>query len=200
DDFKSVNDTLGHPVGDELLRRVAARIDTALAQSFVARLGGDEFVIVTRQGADCEPLDKLAKRAGEAAAERTKIDGHDVTQAASIGIAISPVDGQDARALLKHADLALYRAKELGRGTFCFFEEGLNQRAQERRRMESDLRAALHEGQFELYFQPLFDLDAGRVGSFEALLRWHHPERGMVSPVDFIPIAEDTGLIVEIGA
>ncbi|MEO5493549.1 MAG: EAL domain-containing protein [Sphingomonas sp.] len=200
DDFKSVNDTLGHPVGDELLRRVATRIDGALAQSFVARLGGDEFVIVTRQGADAEPVERLAKRAGEAAAERTQIDGNDVTQAASIGIAISPADGNDARSLLKHADLALYRAKELGRGTFCFFEEQLNQRAQERRRMESDLRAALHEGQFELHFQPLFDLDAGRVGSFEALLRWHHPERGMIPPVDFIPIAEDTGLIIEIGA
>jgi predicted signal transduction protein with EAL and GGDEF domain len=183
-----------------LLRRVATRIDATLAQSFVARLGGDEFVIVTRQGDDGEPLDRLAKRAGDAAAERTKIDGHDITQAASIGIAISPGDGQDARALLKHADLALYRAKELGRGTFCFFEEGLNQRAQERRRMESDLRTALSEGQFELHFQPLFDLDAGRVGSFEALLRWHHPQRGMISPVDFIPVAEDTGLIVEIGA
>ncbi|MDB5680741.1 MAG: diguanylate cyclase domain protein [Sphingomonas bacterium] len=200
DDFKSVNDTLGHPVGDELLRGVAARIDGALAQSFVARLGGDEFVIVTRQGVDAEPIDRLAKRAGEAAAERTKIEGHDITQAASIGIAISPVDGTDARSLLKHADLALYRAKELGRGTFCFFEEQLNQRAQERRRMESDLRSALHEGQFELHFQPLFDLDVNRVGSFEALLRWHHPERGMIAPVDFIPIAEDTGLIVEIGA
>ncbi len=129
-----------------------------------------------------------------------QIDGHDVTQAASIGIAISPADGVDARSLLKHADLALYRAKELGRGMFCFFEEQLNQRAQERRRMESDLRTALHEGQFELHFQPLFDLDANCVGSFEALIRWHHPTRGMISPVDFIPIAEDTGLIVEIGA
>ncbi|QDZ06952.1 EAL domain-containing protein [Sphingomonas panacisoli] len=200
DDFKSVNDTLGHPVGDEVLRRVGERVDADLAQSFVARLGGDEFVIVTRQGADGEPLERLAKRAGEAAAQHIQLEGHDVTQAASIGIAISPADGADARSLLKHADLALYRAKELGRGMFCFFEEALNSRAQERRRMESDLRTALHEGQFELYFQPLFDLDANRVGSFEALLRWHHPERGMVSPVEFIPTAEDTGLIVEIGA
>ncbi|MDB5680093.1 EAL domain-containing protein [Sphingomonas bacterium] len=200
DDFKSVNDTLGHPVGDEVLRRVATRIDTDLAQSFVARLGGDEFVIVTRQPADGEPFERLAKRAGDAAAERMKIDGHDVTQAASIGIAISPADGADARSLLKHADLALYRAKELGRGMFCFFEEALNERAQERRRIESDLRTALHEGQFELHFQPLFDLDANRVGSFEALIRWHHPTRGMIAPIDFIPVAEDTGLIVEIGA
>ncbi|THD37405.1 MAG: EAL domain-containing protein [Sphingomonas sp.] len=200
DDFKSVNDTLGHPVGDEVLRRVAARIDGDLAQSFVARLGGDEFVIVTRQAADGEPFERLAKRAGEAAAEHMRIDGHDVTQTASIGIAISPADGMDARSLLKHADLALYRAKELGRGMFCFFEEALNSRAQERRRIESDLRTALHEGQFELHFQPLFDLDANRVGSFEALIRWNHPTRGMVSPLDFIPVAEDTGLIVEIGA
>ncbi|MBS0479163.1 MAG: EAL domain-containing protein [Proteobacteria bacterium] len=200
DDFKSVNDTLGHPVGDEVLRRVAERIDADLAQSFVARLGGDEFVIVTRHGTDGESLERLAKRAGDAAATPLRIDEHDVTQAASIGIAISPADGDDARSLLKHADLALYRAKELGRGVFCFFEEALNRRAQERRRTESDLRVALQEGQFELFFQPLFDLDANRVGSFEALLRWNHPNRGLISPVDFIPIAEDTGLIVEIGA
>ena len=200
DDFKSVNDTLGHPVGDEVLRRVAARIDRDLAQSFVARLGGDEFVIVTRQAADGEPVERIAKRAGDAAAERMNIDGHDVTQTASMGIAISPADGADARSLLKHADLALYRAKELGRGMFCFFEEDLNHRAQERRRIESDLRTALHDGQFELHFQPLFDLDANRIGSFEALIRWNHPERGMIAPIDFVPIAEETGLIVEIGA
>ncbi|HEX4695963.1 putative bifunctional diguanylate cyclase/phosphodiesterase [Sphingomonas sp.] len=199
DNFKSVNDTLGHPVGDELLRQVAAQLDTVLGHSFVARLGGDEFVIVARQDPD-DPIERLAKRALDAVGAPTRIDGHDVTPGASIGIAISPGDGTDARALLKNADLALHRAKELGRRTFCFFEEALNQRAQERRRIEGDLRIALQEGQFELHFQPLFDLARDRIGSFEALLRWHHPTRGFVSPAEFIPIAEEMGLIVEIGA
>src|SRR3569623_1179305 len=198
DDFKSVNDTLGHPVGDELLRRGATRLDSALGQSFVARLGGDEFVIVARQDPD-QPIARLAKLAIATMCSPTRIDGHVVTPGASIGSAISPGDGTDARALLKNADLALHRAKELGRRTFCFFEEALNQRAQERRRIESDLRVALQEGQFELHLQPLFDLARDRIGSFEALLRWRHPTRGYVSPAEFISIAEEMGLSVEIG-
>ncbi len=128
------------------------------------------------------------------------IEGNKLSPAASIGIAMGPGDGGDARALLKNAELALYRAKELGRHTFAFFEESLNQRAQERRRLESDLRTAIAEGQFHMAFQPLFDLSSNRIGSFEALLRWNHPSRGAVGPVDFIPVAEETGLIVEIGA
>jgi predicted signal transduction protein with EAL and GGDEF domain len=180
------------------LRRVAARLDEALPDAFVARLGGDEFVIVARGGADA--AGRLAEGALAAVAVPTRIDGNDLTPSASLGIAIAPNDGDDARALLKNADLALHRAKELGRGTFCFFEEQFDHAAQARRRMEADLRAALAEGQFALHFQPLFDLAHDRIGSFEALLRWRHPVRGPVSPAEFIPIAEETGLIVEIGA
>jgi diguanylate cyclase (GGDEF)-like protein len=197
DDFKSINDTLGHPVGDELLRKLGERLSMAFGHCFVGRLGGDEFVIVTETGSEAE---RLAQRALEAIEAPLTIDGNKLTPAASIGIAIGPEDGNDARALLKNAELALYRAKELGRRTFAFFEESLNQRAQERRRLESDLRVALNEGQFELHFQPLFDLKNNRIGSFEALLRWKHPTRGAVGPVDFIPVAEETGLIVDIGA
>ena len=128
------------------------------------------------------------------------IGEHDLVPSSSIGIAISPADGNDAETLLRNADLALYRAKEAGRGTFAFFEESLNERAQQRRQLESDLRLALERGEFELFYQPLFDLEQNCICSFEALLRWRHPQRGIVSPVEFIPVAEDTGLIVPIGA
>jgi diguanylate cyclase (GGDEF)-like protein len=197
DAFKTINDTLGHPTGDALLVHVGRCLTTTLDSAFVARLGGDEFVVVARVDGNAE---RLAERALGAIAEPTLIDGHDITPEASIGIALSPADGMDARQLLKSADLALYRAKELGRGTYCFFEESLNRRAQERRQLESDLRLAIRAGQFELFFQPLFDLEQDRIGSFEALMRWHHPTRGLVSPVEFIPVAEDTGMIVELGA
>ncbi len=198
DDFKSINDTLGHPIGDELLRRLAERLSGALANCFVARLGGDEFVIVSETRGD--NAERLAQRTLEAIEAPLTIEGHNLTPGASIGIALGPDDGADARTLLKNAELALYRAKDLGRRTFAFFEESLNQRAQERRLLEADLRVALQEGQFELHFQPLFDLKCNRIGSFEALLRWDHPVRGQISPVEFIPIAEETGLIVELGA
>jgi diguanylate cyclase (GGDEF)-like protein len=197
DDFKSINDTLGHPIGDELLRQLGERLRVAFGHCFVARLGGDEFVIVTDSTHEDERVAQLALDTIEAP---LTIDGNKLAPAASIGIAIGPGDGADARALLKNAELALYRAKELGRRTFAFFEESLNKRAQERRRVEGDLRIALQEGQFELYFQPLFDLSNNRIGSFEALMRWRHPTHGMIGPVDFIPVAEETGLIVEMGA
>ena len=199
DDFKLVNDTLGHPIGDELLRRVAQRLTDSLGDAFVARLGGDEFVVIARPDAD-HPVERLAQRALEVIAAPIVIDGHHVAPGASIGIALAPADGTDAGTLLKNADLALYRAKDLGRRTFSFFEAELDERAQERRRLEADLRVAIREGQFELHFQPLFDLDRNRIGSFEALLRWNHPTRGRVGPIEFIPLAEETGLIVEIGA
>jgi diguanylate cyclase (GGDEF)-like protein len=199
DDFKAINDTLGHPAGDALLCGVADRLRADMGKCFVARLGGDEFVIVAELD-DTDSAERLAQRALDAIAEPLIIEGHNIAPAGSIGIAIAPIDGDDALTLLKNADLALYRAKELGRRTYCFFEQSLNERAQERRRIESDLRAALQHGQFEVYFQPLFDLSKNRIGSFEALLRWHHPTRGMISPTEFIPIAEETGLIVEIGS
>ena len=199
DDFKSINDTLGHPVGDEVLRRVAARLTEAMGKCFVARLGGDEFVIVA-EAEEADGVERLAQQVLETIEAPLAIDGQNIDPSASIGIALAPGDGDDAQTLHKNADLALYRAKELGRRTFCFFEESLNERAQQRRMVENDLRIALREGQFEMYFQPLFDLAKNRIGSFEALMRWHHPQRGMISPADFIPIAEDTGLIVELGA
>ncbi len=199
DNFKSINDTLGHPVGDAMLVAVAHRLRAAAPQCFVSRLGGDEFVIVQLSEERGE-TDRLARAIIAAIQEPLRIDGHEIVPGASIGIALSDNGGIDVDTLLRNADLALYRAKDEGRGIFCYFEAGLNERAQSRRQIETDLRKAIEVGEFELYFQPLFDLKANRIGSFEALIRWHHPERGLVSPGEFIPVAEDSGLIVPIGA
>jgi diguanylate cyclase (GGDEF)-like protein len=200
DDFKSINDTLGHAVGDELLRRIANRLSEQTGEAFVARLGGDEFVVVQPLGKARAGVDILARRTLEAIGVPMHIGNQDLVPSASIGIALSPADGHDAETLLRNADLALRRAKAGGRHSFCFFEPSMNEHAQARRATESDLHHALADGQLELYFQPLFDLTKNCIGAFEALLRWHHPTRGMVSPVEFIPIAEETGLIVPIGA
>ncbi|MCW3848226.1 EAL domain-containing protein [Sphingomonas sp. LB-2] len=196
DDFRSVNDRLGHHGGDELLRRIGERLTAGLGKSFVARIGGDEFAIV----AEGDQIERLAQTVLALIEDPVTIEGNRLIPGASMGIALAPADGKDSLSLLNHAELALHRAKELGRKGFCFFEEALNARAQERRCLENDLRVALAEGQFELHFQPLFDLASNRIGSFEALLRWKHPIRGPVAPADFIPVAEETGLIVEIGA
>ncbi|MFL6733360.1 MAG: putative bifunctional diguanylate cyclase/phosphodiesterase [Sphingomicrobium sp.] len=200
DHFKSVNDTMGHPAGDTLLINAADRIAQASRGHFVARLGGDEFVVVQNAVNGPNGVEQLARALLKAIGEPLEVEGQQIVPSTSIGIAIGPIDGATSGDLLKNADLALYRAKEAGRSTFAFFEETLNQRAQERRKVEHDLRIALEKGQFELYYQPLFDLDKGAIGSFEALLRWNHPTRGQIAPIDFIPIAEDTGLIVPIGA
>ena len=200
DNFKVINDTLGHPAGDALLVEAAQRVRHAARGHFVARLGGDEFVVLQSVGEDRDAIDRLARDILGAITQPVTIDGNQFVPSTSIGIAIAPDDGSDGGTLLRNADLALYRAKEAGRGTYAFFEESLNERAQERRQLESDLRLAVDRGEFELHYQPLFDLEQNRICSFEALIRWNHPKRGLISPADFVPIAEDTGLIVPIGA
>jgi diguanylate cyclase (GGDEF)-like protein len=200
DQFKVINDTLGHPAGDALLVEAAQRLRRAARGHFVGRLGGDEFVVLQSVGDNRDAIDRLAREILDAIAQPLNIDGNELVPSTSIGVAIAPDDGRDGGTLLRNADLALYRAKEAGRCTYAFFEESLNQRAQERRQLESDLRLAVERGEFELHYQPLFDLEENRICSFEALIRWNHPTRGLVSPADFISIAEDTGLIVPIGA
>ena len=200
DQFKVINDTLGHPAGDTLLIEAARRVQHAARGHFVARLGGDEFVVLQTVGEDRDSIERLARNILGEMARPLSLDGNEIVPSTSIGIAIAPQDGEDSGTLLRNADLALYRAKEAGRGTYAFFEESLNERAQQRRQLETDLRLALERGEFELVYQPLFDLEQNRICSFEALLRWRHPTRGLISPVEFVPVAEDTGLIVPIGA
>jgi diguanylate cyclase (GGDEF)-like protein len=200
DRFKEVNDTLGHPIGDLLLKAVAGRLlDNLREVDTAARLGGDEFAIALAGLDEPTGADALARRLLAALAEPYHVDGHEVVVGASIGIAIWPVDGDDPERLLKCADLALYRAKTDGRGTFHFFEKGMDARLQARRALEQDLRRALAEGAFEIHYQPFIDLGSEEPTGFEALLRWNHPERGQVSPADFIPLAEETGLIIPLG-
>jgi diguanylate cyclase (GGDEF)-like protein len=200
DQFKVINDTLGHPAGDTLLVEAGHRVQQAARGHFVARLGGDEFVVLQTVGEDRDAIDRLARDIVDGMSQPLMIDGNECVPSTSIGIAIAPQDGSDGETLLRNADLALYRAKEAGRGTYAFFEESLNERAQQRRQVESDLRLAIEREEFELHYQPLFDLEQNRICSFEALIRWNHPTRGQVSPADFVPVAEDTGLIVPIGA
>ena len=199
DQFKTINDTLGHPAGDALLIESARRLQEAAGGHFVARLGGDEFVVLQSVGSNRNSIDRLARAILQTMAQPFRIDANELAPSTSIGIAISPQDGSDGGDLLRNADLALYRAKEAGRGTYAFFEESLNQRAQQRHQTETDLRLAIDNNEFELFYQPQFDLEENRICSFEALIRWNHPKRGVISPADFVPIAEETGLIVPIG-
>ncbi|WP_407188873.1 EAL domain-containing protein [Bradyrhizobium centrosematis] len=200
DHFKDINDSLGHPIGDALLKEVGRRLTAGVGESdTVARLGGDEFAVVQIGRSEETAARSLARRLVEVISAPYDIDDHQIVIGVSIGISLSPQDGSNADELLKNADLALYRAKADGRGTYRFFETGMDARAQARRLLEMDLRAALQRGEFEPYYQPIRDVVSGRVVAFEALLRWNHPQRGLIAPVDFIPLAEETGLIVQLG-
>jgi diguanylate cyclase (GGDEF)-like protein/PAS domain S-box-containing protein len=200
DEFKSVNDTLGHEAGDELLRQVAARLRScADAQDLVARLGGDEFAIIKANTSDQEALTAVAEEIMRKLRAPVACKGQELPIEASIGIAIAPDHGASIDDLLKNADLAMYAAKSDGRRTYRFFTPALDARLRTRRQMELDLRQALARGHFDIHYQPLVDLVTDTVTGCEALLRWRHPERGMISPAEFIPVAEETGLINEIG-
>jgi len=200
DQFKQVNDTLGHPCGDRLLCTVADRLREMLRpDDFVARFGGDEFVVFQPRIKSIEDAATLARRIVNRLSERYEIDQHLVEIGASIGISTTSSSGANVDVLLKNADMALYRAKGDGRGTFCFFREEMAQVVETRRTLELELRNALANEEFELFYQPLVNLKTGRISTCEALLRWNHPERGFVPPSDIIPVAEDMGLIVDLG-
>ena len=198
DNFKMVNDTLGHGVGDKLLKIVADRLGNAAEGHFLAHTGGDEFCILL-SGSAAASASELAQSLIDRLNEPLTVEGHFLKIGVSIGMAEAPGDGLDADDLLKHANLALHAAKAGGRGRFRRFTVELDEEANERRKVEMDLHNALAHGEFELYFQPLFDLTTNRFSAFEALIRWNHPTRGLVSPLDFIAVAEETGLIVPIG-
>ncbi len=198
--FKNVNDSLGHPVGDRLLKLVAERLRAKVRGSnLAARLGGDEFAIIVTSDVSPNEVSDFAARVIQVLSEGYDIDGNEVVIGASVGIALSPGDGARSEELMRNADLALYRAKEDGGGVHRFFEREMDRQAQKRRDMELDLRRAFANGEFELHYQPLVDVATDRISGFESLLRWRHPDKGMISPADFIPVAEDIGLIVPLG-
>jgi diguanylate cyclase (GGDEF)-like protein len=200
DEFKSVNDTLGHLIGDELLKSVAASLSQCVAASdFVARLGGDEFAIVQTAVKTPVEVTELVTRVFDAIREPYECLGHQVTTDASIGIALAPQHGGDLDQILKNADLAMYAAKSAGRRTYRFFESAMDARVRARHILEVELRQAIIDGALEVYYQPCISLQDNKITGCEALLRWRHSERGMISPAEFIPIAEDTGLINQLG-
>ena len=198
--FKNVNDSYGHPMGDRLLRRVADRLRSQVhGNDLAARLGGDEFAVILASVPSPNEASGFAAGLINVLSQPYEIGGNEVVIGASIGIALSPGDGTTGEELLRNADMALYRAKQDGRGVHRFFEPEMDRQAQRRREMELDLRHAFVHGEFELHYQPLVDVVSSRISGFESLLRWRHPEKGMISPAEFIPVAEDIGLITSIG-
>jgi diguanylate cyclase (GGDEF)-like protein len=200
DHFKHVNDTLGHPAGDKLLRMVTERLVAQVRETdTIARMGGDEFAIMQIGISQPPDATALAHRIIEALSAPFEIDGQQVVIGTSVGIALSPTDGVSPEQIIRNADLALYRAKGDGRGSYRFFEQEMDTQMQARHALERDLRRALPACEFELYYQPVVDLATDSISGFEALIRWHHPEKGMIPPDTFIPLAEEIGLIVPLG-
>ncbi|MES2300463.1 MAG: EAL domain-containing protein, partial [Pseudomonadota bacterium] len=200
DRFKAVNDTLGHLVGDQLLAMVSERLRLITRDGEVCgRLGGDEFGVVMRDAADTARIDELAQAVISTLSRPYEVDHHTLYVGASVGSAVGPRDGSTVETLLRNADLALYRAKDEGGGRHCLYEPSLHAHAEERRKLEFSLRHALERNEFALMYQPVVDAMTEEVVSFEALIRWNSTEHGFVSPVKFIPLAEDTRLIVPIG-
>ena len=200
DRFKYINDSLGHTIGDKVLKCVSSRLVAGVrASDTISRQGGDEFVILLSEIAFPEVAAVIARKILSLVNQPQSIEGHDVHVNASIGISIYPEDGEDAETLIKNADMAMYHAKEDGRNNFKFFKPEMNQKAVERQTVESDLRRALQRNEFLLYYQPQVQLDSGEITGVEALIRWQHPTRGIMLPAQFVPVAEDCGLIIQIG-
>jgi diguanylate cyclase (GGDEF)-like protein len=200
DRFKLVNDTLGHDFGDELLKEVASRVKSCIrASDTLSRLGGDEFVVILNGIETASDAAKVARKVIDTLSRPIVLNGHEVVVTGSIGISLFPNDGIDRNALLSNADVAMYRAKEQGRNHFQFYTEGMNAATIERLTLENDLRHAVERDELVLHYQPLLELASGRITGVEALVRWQHPEQGMIPPIQFIPLAEETGLIASIG-
>ncbi len=200
DRFKYINDSLGHDAGDLLLKTLSSRLqENVRDMDTVARLGGDEFVVVLEGIQDTDDITAVAQKLLSGVASPINVVGHEISTSVSIGISVYPQDGEDTETLLKNADIAMYKAKEAGKNNFKFYTEGMNASAVNFLLLENDLRRAIETDQLMLYFQPQFDLQTDSLMGMEALVRWNHPERGVVSPAHFIPLAEETGLIVALG-